>query len=213
MMVRAIVCCAALIIGLLATLAATAQSAGAAGGKSAPLDLMAFMRGGAKASGKAVVNTASVKPAKHKRSASRPAPRADRVPLPAARPEAAVLPAAAAYASHADHEVQVVTGDQLNAIDLAMLRNPPETVGAAQKTDAMDTDVNVRIAAAETGSWPGSPTALPDRPARGNIDAPRGHTRDDAQDNSKDDSWMGRFWSRIGDGFIALAAMVRQLLS
>jgi hypothetical protein len=59
MMVRAIICCAALILGLLATIGATAQSAAVCNGPgcravemSRPLDLMAFMRGGGQTSAK-----------------------------------------------------------------------------------------------------------------------------------------------------------------
>ena len=40
-------------------------------------------------------------------------------------------------------------------------------------------------------------------------------TRDDAprDDAPHDDSWIGRFWATIGDGFVALVAMLRQLFA
>ena len=135
MMARAIICCAALILGLLAMLGATAQSAGVCNGpgcraveKSRPLDLMAFMRGGGKTAGK----TTAAKTGKHRHGVSRPAPRPapDKAPdtAPDVVPDLATLPqpralptaAAAAYAAHAEDTVQVVTSDQLNTIDLAM---------------------------------------------------------------------------------------------
>jgi hypothetical protein len=126
------------------------------------------------------------------------------LPQPGALPTAA----AAAYAAHAEDNVQVVTSDQLNTIDLAMLGSSPETVGATPKTDT-DGSGTGRITAAEASqvhdqvrdaiSGPSDTAASPSKPATQSNEALR------------DDSWMGRIWSAVGDGFVALVAMVRQL--
>jgi hypothetical protein len=236
MLVRAIICCAGLILGLLATLGATAQTASVCNGpgcraveKSQPLDLMAFMRGGVQTSAKAVGKTGTAKNGKHRRGTSRPAPRpapdkapgitpgpspdSDLAPDVAALSQPAALPvaAAASYAAHPENDVQVVSSDQLNTIDLAMLRSAPETVGATPKTDASGS-----VTAADAGqvhdqvrdaaSGPSDPAAAsPNKPASRNTDAPR--------DDARDDSWMGRIWSAVGDGFVALFAMLRQLFA
>ena len=234
MMVRAIICCAALILGLLAMLGATAQSAGVCNGpgcraveKSRPLDLMAFMRGGAQTSAKTAGKTATAKSGKHRHGVSRPSPRPapDKAPdatpdvAPGLAPDLATLPqpsalpaaAAAAYAAHADDNVQVVTSDQLNTIDLAMLGSSPETVGATPKTDT-DGSGTSRIPAAEASQvhdqvrdaiGPSDTAASPGKPATQSNEALR--------DDARDDSWMGRIWSAVGDGFVALVAMVRRL--
>jgi hypothetical protein len=233
MMVRALICCATLILGLLATLGATAQSAGVCNGpgcrpveKSRPLDLMAFMRGGAQSSAKATGKTGTAKTGKPRHGTGRhgPAPRhaPDKAPnvTPDTTPDLATLSqpsplptaAAAAYAAHAENDVQVVTGDQVNTIDLAMLRSSPETAGATPKTDT-DASDRLTTTAAEAGqvrdqvrdaaSGPGDVAASASKPATQSNDALR--------DDVRDDSWMGRIWSAVGDGFVALVAMVRQL--
>jgi hypothetical protein len=243
MMVRALICCAGLILGLLATLGATAQSAGVCNGpgcrpveKSRPLDLMAFMRGGAQTSAKATAKTGTAKTGKHRQGtsrhgtsgpAARPAP--DKAPpdkapnvTPDTTPDFATLSppsplptaAAAAYAAHAENDVQVVTGDQVNTIDLAMLRSSPETAGATPKTDT-DASDRVTATAAEAGqvhdqvrdaaSGPSDVAASAGKPAT--------HSNDALRDDVRDDSWMGRIWSAVGDGFVALVAMVRQLFA
>jgi hypothetical protein len=231
MMVRAIICCAALILGLLATIGATAQSAAVCNGPgcravemSRPLDLMAFMRGGGQTSAKNAGKSSTAKTGKHRHGTghgtSRPAPRPapekapdvapdttpdlarDRATDPATSSQPAAPPtaAAAAYAAHAENEVQVVTSEQLNTIDLAMLRSSPETVGATPKTE---TDAGDRLAAtaadANAASGPNDAAASAGRPASQSNEALR------------DESWMGRIWSAVGDGFVALVAMVRQL--
>jgi hypothetical protein len=243
MMVRAITCCAALILGLLATLGATAQSAGVCNGpgcraveKSRPLDLMAFMRGGAQTSAKATGKTGTAKAGKHRHGTSRhgtggpgasgpgtsgPAPRPapDKAPAvtPDTTPDLATLSqpsplpaAAAAYAAHAENDVQVVTGDQLNTIDLAMLRSSPETVGTTPNTG---TEAGDRLAAADAGQVRDQ---VRDQvreavPGPGDAAASTGKPATQSHDALRDESWMGRIWSAVGDGFVALVAMVRQL--
>jgi hypothetical protein len=212
MLVRAFICCTALVLGLLVMLGATAQSAGTCNGaacraaaKSHPLDLMSFMRGRAKAdakSGTKAGRQSAAGGATHS-SKSRHAGRSTARPdnLPDSAPEPLPAAAAAAYAAE-PRDVQVVAGDQLNVIDLAMLRTPAETVGAAPHLETGDA-TSTRLA--DAGA-PRESTARPDKvsaaapPAR-EAEAPR------------DDSWMGRFWAAIGDRFVVLAAMLRQLFA
>jgi hypothetical protein len=224
MVARTITCCTVLIVGLLVILGATAQSAGVcngtgcrSAGTSGPLDLMTFMRGGAKAAKKTTAKPATTKTSKQRRGATRSAARSGKPPIAAAPPQPAALPAtaASAYASQDGSGVEVVASDQLNAIDLAMPRNATETIGAAQKPDA---DVSADLTSADAGQardagaapggdkldMPAAPdmaAAPAEKPASQNSPAPR------------DESWMGRMWSAIGDGFVALIAMVRQLFA
>jgi hypothetical protein len=217
MVVRAVICCAALIFGLLAALSATAQSAGACNGaacrsaeKARPLDLMAFMRGRAKADTKAG-RPAAAKSAAHSpqnRQAGRSAGRADRRPDSASETQPASLPAAAAAAyaaetQNAQQDVQVVTGDQLNIIDLAMIRTSPETVGSAPRVEPRE---GAPIKLADAGAPRETAPRLDSKPDNASAIAPR----DDAP---RDDSWIGRFWAAIGDSFVVLVAMVRQLFA
>jgi hypothetical protein len=208
MVVRALICCTALILGLLATLSATAQSAGACNGpgcrtaeKARPLDLMSFMRGRTKADH----GTGKQSAAKN-RNVGRSTVRADR--LPDSRPEPLPATAAAAYVAETP-DVQVVTGDQLNVIDLAMSRTPPETVGSAPRVEPRE-GPSIRLAdargAREMTPTPDKVSAMAPRDDAPRVDAPR----DDAP---RDDSWIGRFWAAIGDSFVVLVAMVRQLFA
>jgi hypothetical protein len=201
---------------LLVMLGATAQSAGACSGaacrpaaKAQPLDLMSFMRGRAKLDARSDTKSetragrqSTARGATHS-SKSRHAGRSTARPdnLPDSAPEPLPAAAAAAYAAE-PRDVQVVAGDQLNVIDLAMLRTPAETVGAAPHLETGDA-TSTRLA--DAGA-PRESTARPDKvsaaapPAR-EAEAPR------------DDSWMGRFWAAIGDRFVVLAAMLRQLFA
>jgi hypothetical protein len=228
MVVRALICCTVLLLGLLAALSATAQSAGACTGaacrateKSRPLDLMSFMRGRTKADNgtgrQAAAKTATPSP-KNRHAGRSSTARDGRLPDPAPETQPASLPAAAAAAYAAvSQDVQVVTGDQLNAIDLAMVRTPSETVGAAPRAEPRE-GAPVKLANAgevrEAAPMSAPNSALKTSPAR--DDAPRDDApRDDAprDDAPRDDSWIGRFWATIGDGFVALVALVRQLFA
>jgi hypothetical protein len=224
-MARAILCCAALILGLLATIGATAQSASVCNGpgcrpleKARPLDLMAFMRGGAQSSGKTTGKATTTKTGKNRHSTGRPAARPAPDIAPAAAPDPtpdlaalsqpATLPsaAAAAYAAHAENDVQVVSSDQLNTIDLAMLRSSPETVGATPKSDADD-----RVAVADAGPARDQVRDAASGPSEVAASASKDASHNDAA--LRDESWMGRIWSAVGDGFVALVAMVRRLFA
>jgi hypothetical protein len=220
MVVRALICCTALILGLLAALSATAQSASACNGaacrsaeKARPLDLMSFMRGRAKADTKAgrppAAKTAAHSP--QNRHAGRSAGRADRLPDVAPETQPASLPAAA-YAAET-RDVQVVTGDQLNVIDLAMSRTTSETVGAAPR---FETREGTPIKLADAGAPRDIAPKLDSNPDKASAiaprdDSPRGDSPRD--DSACDDSWIGRFWAAIGDSFVVLVAMVRQLFA
>jgi len=214
MMFRAIICCVALIVGLLAALNVTAESAGACNGttcsKPAPLNLMNFMNGsGQSSSGSsqaaAVTSTAPTKAAiaKHRRHKPKIAARSnsDAAPSQAAASEQPALPAAAAtaYAAHAADDVQVVSGDEVNAIDLAA-GSATETNGASPGAGNDDGDRAKWADASEFRTEQYKPSAAP-----APVKAP-------ASDSTlRDDSWMGRFWSAIGDGYVALIAMIKQL--
>jgi hypothetical protein len=217
MMFRAIICCAALIFGLLAALSATAQSAGA----PQPLNLMSFMRGSAKAgpAGTASAKTAST--TKHRHATTKAAARVHRdvAASAVASSEPPVLQAAAATAEapqsdvqpqsgvQPQSDVQVVSGDELNVIDLAMNSSAAETDGAASRTDREARDRLKSADANESRAEQYQPdsAAAPSNEVAG---AGQGAARDD---EIAPESWMTRFWSALGDGFVALVGMVRVL--
>ena len=213
MMFRAVVCCAALIVGLLAALNVAAQSASVcsngatcnASGK-APLNLMNFMNGsGQTGAAKAGAAPAPAKTAATKhRHPTKTAARSnsDVVPL-ASEPPALSAAAATAFAAHSPDDVQVVSGDEVNAIDLAMGNagnSTAETNGAAPDTDNRD-----RTKWADASEF---------RTEQFNpVSAPAPANEPTSTTTIRDDSWMGRFWSTIGDGYVALIAMIKQLFS
>jgi hypothetical protein len=205
MVFRAIICCTALIFALLAALSATAQSAGA----PQPLNLMSFMQGSGKA-GSAKAGAASAKTAsttKHRHGTARSAarPQRDATTTSAASSEPSAV--AAASASQSDDNVQVVSGDEVNAIDLAMNNSPSETSGAASRADGEARD---RFKFADASQF------LPNQGKLDNTTPAKetaAGTGDARTDEIARESWMNRFWSAVGDGFVALAGMVRQLFS
>jgi len=211
MMYRATICCAALIFGLLAALSVTAQSAGACNGtactagKPQPLNLMSFMGGSAKAGSAkpAETRTATPGPTKRRHATTKAAVRLNRDAIPAsaaaAEPSALPVEAATAYASQSAEDVQVVSGDELNAIDLAMNSSATETSGASGN----DSDARDRFQWADATQF----QAGQDKPD--NAAAPSNQTTGGGI--PRDDSWIGRFWSALGDGFVALVGMVQQL--
>jgi hypothetical protein len=207
MVFRAIICCAALIFVLLAALSATAQSAGA----PQPLNLMSFMQGSGKA-GSAKAGTASAKTAstsKHRHGATKTAsrPQRDATTTSAASSGPSAVAAASAYASQSDDNVQVVSGDEVNAIDLAMNSATPETSGAASRADGEARD---RFKFADASQFlPNQGRLDSTTPAKENAAG----TGDARIDEIARESWIYRFWSAVGDGFVALAGMVRQLFS
>ena len=209
MVFRAIICCAALVFGLLAALSATAESAGTcsgaacnAAGKPQPLNLMSFMRGSkAGPAGTASAKTAST--TKHRHATTKTAARApgDIAAQAVASSEPPVLPVAVttAYASQSAEDVQVVSGDEVNVIDLAMNSSAAETSGAASRAESEARD---RLKSAD---------ATPFGANQGKSDNAAAPSNEPAGNSvPRDDSWMTRFWSAIGNGFVALVGMVRQ---
>ena len=212
MMYRATICCAALIFGLLAALSVTAQSAGACNGtactagKPQPLNLMSFMGGSAKAGSAkpAETRTATAGPTKRRHATTKAAVRLNRDAIPAsaaaAEPSALPVEAATAYASQSAEDVQVVSGDELNAIDLAMNSSTAETNGTASRNDNETRDLIKWADAAQSRAIQSKPVSAA---------APANQTT--GSETPRDDSWIGRFWAALGDGYLALASMVRQL--
>jgi len=224
MMFRAIICCVALIVGLLAALNVTAESAGACNGttcgKPAPLNLMNFMNGSGQTStgqsgstqAATVTSTAPVKTAttkrRHHKAKTAARSNSEATPPSTAASEQPALPAAAAtaYAAHAPDDVQVVSGDEVNAIDRAMT----SANGASAETNGVspgaDSDNRDRVKWADANEFRAD-QYQPSAAAPAPVKAP-------ASDSTlRDDSWIGRFWSTIGDGYVALIAMIKQLFS
>jgi hypothetical protein len=203
MVFRAIICSAALIFGLLATLSVTAQSAGA----PPPLNLMNFMQGSAKAG--SATKTATASTSKHRRAKIAARPLRELAATPAASAETAVMPAAAAaYASQSNEDVQVVSGDEVNAIDLAMDNSASETNGTSIQSDSGTRDRFKPAEAAQFGATedkPDSIAAAATQPATST-----GDNTSRAAEIARE-SWINRFWSALGDGFVALTGMMRQL--
>ena len=223
MMFRAIICCVALIVGLLAALNVTAESAGACNGttcgKPAPLNLMNFMNGPGQSStsqsgstqAAAVTSTAPVKTAttkrRHHKAKIATRSNSEAPPPQTAASEQPALPAAAAtaFAAHAPDDVQVVSGDEVNAIDRAMGKaDAPvaETNGVSPGTENDNSDRLKWADAKEFGAEQYKPSAAP-----APVKAPAGDS------TLRDDSWIGRFWATLGDGYVALIAMIKQLFS
>jgi hypothetical protein len=200
MMFRALVCCAALIIGLLAALNVAAQSAGVCSGstcsssaKAGPLNLRNFVDGSPKTGATQSVAVAPGKAgrSRHHHKAKPMARLRHEATSAASEPPAAstVAPAltaeaTSAYAEHSPDDVQVVPGGEVNAIDHGMGNNS----SAAEAS------------AAVPGGEPYKPS---DAPASANGIA--------SYPTMPDDFWMGRFWAVIGNGYLALMAMIKQL--
>ena len=198
MMFRAIICCAALVFGLLAALSATAQSA------SAPLNMLGVMHGSAKTAPAGTDSAKTASTTKHRPAATKTASRASRdVAVPSTAPaESSKLPVAAAtaYASQSAEDVQVVSGDEVNAIDLAMNNSASETTGAASRNDSDTHDIV---------KWADAVQSRANLRKPDNAAASTNETT--GSDTPRDDSWIGRFWAAMGDGFVALAGMVWRL--
>jgi hypothetical protein len=197
MMLRTIVCCAALVLGLMLSLKVSAAPAcdGAACPTTAPakpLNIMQFMR-------EQAASTRAAKP-RHGNTRTtanaRPAPR-----LAAARPKPATLPVGAAksFASQPEENVQVVASDEVNAIDRAA-DTPAETVGAA----VIDDPIVQMVDADEFNDIDRKANPLPVSIAR-NGDAP-------AHNEQANWSWRQWIWSALGSTLAALTAAVHQLI-
>jgi len=141
---------------------------------------------------------------KHRRATAGTMARHDRdIDTPSAASSGpSVLPAAAAtaYASQSTDDVQVVSGDEVNAIDLAMNSSTAETNGAASRNDNETHELVKWADAAQSRAIQSKPVSAA---------APANQTT--GSETPRDDSWIGRFWAALGDGYLALASMVRQL--
>ena len=215
MVFRATVCCAALIIGLLAALSVTAQSAGACNGSACgsaqPLNLMNFMNGSGKAGsakgGTAATAATSTKTAttRHRRGVKTATRSPGNAMAPSPEPPPVLPAAASAYAAQPPGDVQVVSGDEVNAIDLAMSKTDSpaaETNGASPGTGDLDRD---------RAKWADASAFQTEQYKPASAPAPANDTT--TTTTIRDDFWMGRFWSMIGDGYVALMAMIKQLFS
>lgn len=222
MMFRAIISCVALVIGLLAALDVTAQSAGACNGASCgsaqPLNLMNFINGSGKsgtAKTAAPATTASArKTATRHRHHTKTATRAPEDAV-APSPEQPALPAAASAdaqppaAEHSADNVQVVSGDEVNAIDLAMSKAdkpPAETNGTAPDAGSDNPD---------RAKWADAKEFRTEqyKPGSTSMRSPAPVSDTTSNNTFRDDSWMDRFWSTIGDGYVMLMTMIKQLFS
>jgi hypothetical protein len=189
MMFRTIVCCAALVLGLLPSLNVSAAPAcdGAACepmAKSKPLDIMQFMR-------EQAASTRAVKPQHGNIRTTATTPRAAR-PKTTARTKPARLPAEAAtsFATQPDPGVQVVAGEEFNAIDGTATAVPAETTGAAVAT--------------------GPDVQLVDAEEFNDIDRKAaGGTSNDGRANP---SWLQWIWSALSGTLTAVATAVHHLI-
>ncbi len=202
---HAIACGAALGLGLLFTLGAAAapDCDGAGCSKSAPakpLNIMQFMR-------EQAASTRVAKPPRDKARATanvkRPTRRAVAAQLQPANRPALPVDASASFASQPAQSVQVVSSDELNAIDRAAGSAPAETVGAAIAAGAavqmVDAEEFNDIDRKTENSPPLSAGATPQR------DAP-------AHNEQASSSWLQWIWSAVGSTLTALATAVHHLV-
>ena len=193
MLFRALLSCTALILVLLLCLNANAAPACESGPcpaerPSKPLDIMKFMREQASKhapGGKAPKRSAQ--PARRSPVAAKPTA----LPGEAANSFAAQPASAPAPAP----EVDVVTEDELNAIDRAGEAAPPETVGAAPIMQIADAEVATIV----TKTQQPTPIAATPQP-------------DVAQSDRQQVSWLQRIWSAVQNTLAALIAAVHHLI-
>ena len=188
---RAILCCAVLIIGLLVSLNAGAESCDRAGCPAArptkPLDIMKFMREQA-ASTRAADAKVAQKPVPPKRRTI------------AAQPKPLPTEAATSFAAQAAPEVEVVESDELTAIDRAGEAAPPETVGTGPAAEPA-------VPVVDAGAVGNTAPKAEDRPP-----SPADASRDPVQTESVSHSWLEWLWSALKGTFAALTAAVHQLI-
>lgn len=209
---HAIACGAALGLGLLFTLGASAapDCEGTECRKTAPakpLNIMQFMR-------EQAASTRAAKPprdiARATANVKRPARRAVAAqPKPASKPAnrpALPVDASASFASQPAQNVpaqsvQVVPSDELNAIDRAAGSAPAETVGAA-----IAAGVAVQMVDAEEFNDI-------DRKSENNPTLSTNVERDaPARNEQANSSWLQWIWSAIGSTLTALATAVHHLI-
>lgn len=212
MFFRAIICCTALVLGLLASL--NASAAPACNGvecpppaKSKPLNIMQFMR-------EQAASTRAANPEKRQtRATSRNDVKAKRSThrAIAARPKSAPQPPAEVSAkAQPEPQVQVVGDNELNAIDRAAgATAPPETVGAgapsennvrfvdADEFNDIDRKADERALLAMVAARNAAATMSPEK----QQSAPQTSV-----------SWLSWLWSGVANTFAALATAVHNLI-
>ena len=210
MLFRAIICCTALVLGLLFSLNASSAAPACDGAdcpppaKTKPLNIMQFMR--EQAASTRVANPSvkirsqpgAAKQAKHPTAAAATAQR-----NPSRRPVKTVAAAPAAP------QVQVVDDNELNTIDRAAgAAPPPETVGAAIPVENsvrfVDADeFNSIDRKADEGAL------LAMAAARNSDEAIRSDTPGAPQTKV---SWLSWMWSGFANIFVALSVAVHNLI-
>jgi hypothetical protein len=200
LMLRTIVCCAALVLALgqnAVAAPACDDTECQAATTSKPLNIMQFMREQAASTRPPKPRQARVQPVAH---AQRPAHR-----VVAARPKPAAMPveAASSYASQ-EPKVQIVASDELNDIDRAAVATLPsaETTGGAIAAES-----NVQLVDTEAFNDI-------DRKAEGSQQLSAAARIADAHAASSQGgvSWLQWIWSAVGGTFAALATAVHQLI-
>lgn len=194
MLFRAILSCAALILALLLCLNANAAPACEDAAPcsverpSKPLDIMKLMR-------EQAASTRATE--KSQRTIARPAIK--RAPAAAAKAQAIPSEAATSFAAQPapvqTPEVEVVTEDELNAIDRAGEAAPLETVGGAPRMQMPDADVSTIV----SNGIQSTPVMTIQQSAAMPPSAPQV-------------SWLQWLWSAVRDTFAALAAAVHHLI-
>ena len=210
MMLRAIACCATLVLGLLSN--PNAIAAPACDGtecrtpaNSKPLNIMQFMREQAASTRKAEPRPVTSRPVAKKQ---RPAHRTI-----AARPKPAKLPAeaAASFASQPESgvqvsDVQVVASDEFNAIDRAAAAALAETVGTA-----MPAGPDVRLVDAE--EFNDIDRKADDGKLRLAESMPKQVSKQPPMHVEQANvSWLRWIWSALGSTFAALATAMHRLI-
>lgn len=220
MMFRALACCA--VLGLSALLSQTASAApdcsGPECGKAAPakpLNIMQFMR--EQAASTRAAEPRQRKARKPSAAARRAAPRAVAVqskPVKqhAKRPTPSPVEASETFASERSRnappppDVQVVTGDELNAIDRAAAgQRGAETVGAGTSTGPAVQLVDAEQVNDIDRNAPDNSPSGADAATSPGADAP-------PRVEPASPSWWQRIWSALGSTLTALASAVHHLI-
>ena len=209
MLFRAIICCTALVLGLLFSVNASSAAPACDGAdcpppaNTKPLNIMQFMREQAASTRVADPQTKVRSPSRATTQAKRPTPRAA-----AAQQKPARRPMEATAAAPPDPPVEVVGDNQFNAIDRAAgAALPPETVGAASPSET-----NVRFVDADEFNSidrKADEHALLAMAARSDA-AIRGEAAPSAPQAKV--SWLSWMWSGFANIFVALSTAVHNLI-
>jgi hypothetical protein len=205
---RTIAICIALAIGLMPTMAKAATCEGAAcrtAAKSKPLELGKFMKRSVAKQSAPVAAPKQTAPVAAKQS-SRAAKNRDRAftasrrpPPPAVTmPEPVQAEAAEAYASQPD--VRVVSGDEVNEIDLAAPALPTATDGSGQRTE---NGVQFVDASEYNDIDRKSDLVVPAA-----VAAPPASSDVVARNDQADPTWIERLWTTLHGALVALGSFL-----